>query len=149
MGGAAKKVVETVKDLPKSAEKAIEYGVNPIGAGLGDAFTLATGKNADLLFNPLGSSAGEVGETFVDKPKAIKEAEEQAARQAEDLRNRTKAELEGRQAQEKAESEASKRLSRARRAQTSRRGGTGRSSTILTNKLGGSASQGRKTLLGL
>ena len=149
MGGAAKKVVESVKEIPKSAEKAIEYGINPTGALMSDAFTGITGKNAELLFNPLGSAAGEVGETFVDKPKAIKEAEKQAAAQAEDLRNKTKAELEGRQAQEKAESEASKRLSRARRAQTSRRGGTGRSSTILTNKLGGSASQGRKTLLGL
>jgi hypothetical protein len=153
MGSAAKKVGNTLKKITKSAEEAVSFAINPTGYITGTIGEAITGKKAvKTAFNPGGEITGEAGEYLVDKPKAARAAEKEAANQAEALRQKTKRDIETKRRQESAEATAADRLNRARAAQTRRRGGRGRSSTILTNSLGGTGgemNQGRKSLLGL
>jgi hypothetical protein len=157
MGGAAKKAEEKVKEtarrVTRTAEDAAAAVVNPIGYLSGVAGEAITGeKVARTAFNPFGEATGEVGEKLVDKPKAEKEAFKRQQAAIESKNRRTLKDLKDRKAQEEAEEEAGEQLLRQRaRQRRRRRGGTGRSSTILTENLGdaGGETTGRKTLLGM
>jgi len=88
---------------------------------------------------------------FVDKP-AEQKAEQQKLGREQDVANKKAiADIEKREAQEGAEKTASKDLARARAKQKRQSKGSGRRSTILTDKLGGAGGESgqRKSLLGL
>jgi hypothetical protein len=163
MGGASEKVKKTIKKAAKNVAKTVKdptaeaagkiagATLNPL-AGAVTFASRAAGVKTDALLNPIGTVAGEIGEKLVDKPKAEKEAFKRQQAAIESKNRRTLKDLKDRKAQEEAEEEAGEQLLRQRaRQRRRRRGGTGRSSTILTENLGdaGGETTGRKTLLGM
>lgn len=134
-------------------EGAIGLTLNPMGYSASKASEKA-GFETELLFDPMGSAAGELAEANIDKPKA--EAQ-QMAKDAAEARIAQQAQinrLNRRRRQEEATSEAGKRLRRGRALQERRRAARskrGRAGTILTSELGrvgGLDSDNRKTILG-
>ena len=142
-----KKVVEEVKKKPAESAGKFLGGIPSVLASEG--FKATTGKKADAFFNPIGTAAGAAGEKFVDQPKAMaKQHKEDMARASLD-QQRQLDDFNRQSAQTSAEEAAADRLISDRAAQRRRRAKSGREATILSQKLGESGVEGRKTLLGL
>jgi hypothetical protein len=156
MGGGGNPIesaIEDIKNVTKSAESAVKVAsaiYNPTAA-LAKGVTKAFGGKGDFVFDPLGTTTAEAGEAFVDKPKAAKEEAKRIAGATAAAQRKMMSDIESRQRQEGAESEASEALLKARARQRRRSRTTGRESTILSQSLGGVGgdSGGRKGLLGL
>ena len=151
-GNPIKRVVSKVKKAVSKvrAEDVFSGGMTKFGREV----QKATGaKGAGLIFGGLGSKAmGELGEKFIDKPKAAKAEAKRIEGDMRVAQQKQMADLKRREGQEKAEAGATERLERSKARQRRRRGAKGRGGTILTGKLGavgGEENQGRKSLLGL
>jgi hypothetical protein len=156
MGGGGNPIesaLEDIKNVTKSAESAVKVAsaiYNPAAAAA-KGVTQAFGGKGDFVFDPIGTTAAEAGEAFVDKPKAAKEEAKRIAGATAAAQRKMMSDIESRKKQEGAESEASEALLKARARQRRRSRTTGRESTILSQSLGGVGgdSGGRKGLLGL
>jgi len=158
MGGSSSPVTKIVKKAKKAVtsaegatEAAISFAAGPV-AQAGLLFDTVTGKKTGMVTRPFATAGKEAGEKFVDQPKAFKKAQKEAEAQAEAVRQRILKEEKVQRKQSAAEEKAAETLTRARAAQTRRRKGTGRGSTILSKSLGGvggEENQGRRSLLGL
>ena len=152
-GNPFKSAIEDIKNVTESAESAVKVAsaiFNPAAAAA-KGVTKAFGGKGDFIFDPIGTLAAEAGESFVDKPKAAKEEAKRIAGETAAAQRKMMSDIESRQRQEGAESEASEALLKARARQRRRSRTTGRESTILSQSLGGVGgdSGGRKNLLGL
>ncbi len=153
MGGSSpvKKVKKELKRQgTEGVIKTFSKVMNP--AGWVSPITKELGVKTDLIFDPAGTTAGEVGQKVVDDPAKAKKQAKELAQSAAKAQKAQLAEIKGRKAQSAAEEEASKTLTKTKARQRRRSKGKGRRSTILTDKtgvVGGAAGTGRKTLLGL
>lgn len=151
MGGSSSPITKIKKEIKRvSAEDALKFaGGGLVAEGAARGFKKATGIKADALFNPIGTIAGNLGEKFVDKPKAEKAEFKRISAEAGAAQEAQIADIKKQKDQGEAEKTASEDLSRARAKQQRKK--TGRRSTILTDKLGGAGGSGagRKSLLGL
>jgi len=152
-GNPFESAIEDIKNVTKSAESAVKVAsaiFNPTAAAA-KGVTKAFGGKGDFVFDPVGTTAAETGEALVDKPKAAKEEAKRIAGETAAAQRKMMSDIESRQRQEGAESEASEALLKARARQRRRSRTTGRESTILSQSLGGVGgdSGGRKNLLGL
>jgi hypothetical protein len=113
-------------------------------------FNQATGRNAgDLLFNSAQLIPAKLGEKYVDAPKNEKKQFKADMARAQAEQEASLNEFNKNKAQSDAEAAASENLLSARATQRRRRAKSGREATILSQKLGESGAEGRKTLLGL
>jgi len=126
-------------------------GGNPIKSAIEDIKNVTKSAESAAIFDPVSAATAQAGEDWVDKPKAAKEEAKRIAGATAAAQRKMMSDIESRQRQEGAESEASEALLKARARQRRRSRTTGRESTILSQSLGGVGgdSGGRKGLLGL
>jgi len=153
-GNPFKSAIEDIKNVTESAESAVKvakFFYNPYGTIAEGTVQATTGKKSAAIFDPVSAATAQAGEDWVDKPKAAKEEAKRIAGATAAAQRKMMSDIESRQRQEGAESEASEALLKARARQRRRSRTTGRESTILSQSLGGVGgdSGGRKNLLGL
>lgn len=143
--------VKQIKEEYKENQlKTVANALNPLGYATAKMFNQATGRNAgDLLFNSAQLIPAKLGEKYVDAPKNEKKQFKADMAKAQAEQEAALNEFNKNKAQSDAEKAASENLLSDRAAQRRRRAKSGREATILSQKLGDSGSEGRKTLLGL
>lgn len=142
-GGPIKKIKKLVDQTP--VEKVAKFGINPFGAALSQL----TGEKVFASSKGGGLIAGEAGEKFVDKPKEFRRRQRELADDAKRTQQEQLKKLRQQKVEEEAQKKAGAEAAGRRRSQARKQAGTGRGSTILTEKLGGTAGGAqRKTLIG-